>query len=138
MRWSVRAAPRSGVVRARLAGLLLALATTGGCAALPAGASAPPAVTPAADADGVLHVRFEHRAGVPAAAPVVPVPLGSTVELVVGSDVAERVLLSGYGERVRYVTAGGTVTLRYVLDRPGALTVSLGDSGAPVGRLDVR
>jgi len=63
------------------------------------------------------------------------VPRGGTVELVIGSDTAERIVISGL-DQVRYVTAGGTVTLRFVATAPAA--VRLGESGTELGRLDVR
>ncbi len=107
------------------------------CAALPSGGSPPaaPTVAPVAGVDGVTRVRFDHRAGVDDPPPVVVVPRGGTVELVVGSDTAQRVQVSGL-DQFRYVTAGGTVTLRFVASGP--MDVRLGDSGTALGRLDVR
>lgn len=109
------------------------------CAALPSGGSPPvptgPTVAPVAGVDGVIRVRFDHRAGVDDPPPVVVVPRGGTVELVVGSDTAQRVQVSGL-DQFRYVTAGGTVTLRFVASGP--MDVRLGDSGTALGRLDVR
>lgn len=106
------------------------------CAALPSGAGPQaPTLAPVATADGVTRVRFDHRSGAEQAAPVVVVPRGGTVELVVGSDTAERVVVSGVNQ-VRYVTAGGTVTLRFVAATPAE--VRLGDSGTQLGRVDVR
>ncbi|TCK27140.1 hypothetical protein [Pseudonocardia endophytica] len=106
------------------------------CAALPSGATPQaPTVAPAASADGVTRVRLDHRSGADQAAPVVMVPRGGTVELVVGSDTAERVVVSGI-DQVRYVTAGGTVTMRFVATTPA--DVRLGESGTELGRLDVR
>lgn len=110
--------------------------TVPACAALPSGGGPQaPTVAPVASADGVTRVRFDHRSGAEQAAPVVVVPRGGTVELVVGSDTAERVVVSGV-DQIRYVTAGGTVTLRFVATTPA--DVRLGDSGAELGRLDVR
>lgn len=106
------------------------------CAALPPGRGPQaPTVAPVASADGVTRVRFDHRSGADHPAPVVVVPRGGTVELVVGSDTAERVVVSGV-DQVRYVTAGGTVTLRFVAAIPA--DVRLGGSGTELGRLDVR
>ena len=122
---------------ARTGGVLILLAVLAGCATLPAAVPATPTITPAASADGVRTVRFEHRSA--AAQPpvtVVAVPRGATVEMVVGSDVTERVALRGYGWS-RYVTAGSTVTLRFVVDRPDELVVTAGDPGVELGRLRV-
>ena len=106
------------------------------CAALPSGAGQQASgVAPAASADGVTRVRFDHRSGVDQEAAVVAVPRGGTVELVIGSDTAERVVVSGV-DQVRYVTAGGTVTLRFVATTPSE--VRLGGSGTELGRIDVR
>lgn len=143
MRWSVRPC-RDATASARSTGpaaALLAVALGGllaGCGALPTSAQPAPALAPVAGADGVLHVRLDHRAGAPAGpAPVVVLPRGSTVELVVGSDVAEQVVLSGY-DRTRFVTAGGTVTVRFISDRPVEVTVGSGPSRTALGRFDVR
>lgn len=129
------AAGRAG--SARTGGILILLAALAGCGTLPAAVPAAPTITPAASADGVRTVRFEHRPGAAQPpVPVVAVPRGGTVELVVGSDVAERVALRGYGWS-RYVTAGSTVSLRFVVDRPGDLVVTIGDPGVELGRLRV-
>lgn len=112
------------------------LGASAACGALPSGGALPvPTVAPVAAADGVTHVRLDHRAGADDPRPVVLVPRGATVELVIGSDTAERIVVSG-PDQVRYVSAGGTVTLRFVAAAPA--TVRLGDSGTELGRLDVR
>ena len=62
---------------------------------------------------------------------------GSTVELVVGSDVADRVVIGGL-DRTLFVTAGATATIRFVAPGPARLTVTSSDRGGPIGYLDVR
>jgi hypothetical protein len=64
------------------------------------------------------------------------VPLGSTVELVVASDVTDEVSVRGY-ERSGYVTGGASTTLRFVADRPGLFEVELVQRMVPLGQLDV-
>ncbi|RZT83580.1 hypothetical protein EV383_0389 [Pseudonocardia sediminis] len=134
----MRAAPRPRRGSALTVGAVLALASLVGCGTLPPPVPVTPTITPAASADGVRSVRFDHRPGaLQPPATVVAVPRGAVVDLVVGSDVAERVTLQGYGWS-RYVTAGSTVSLRFVVDRPGELTVTVGDPGVELGRLQVR
>lgn len=137
----MRAVPRSRRgpgARARAGGSLLVLLALTGCASLPTAAPPTPTITPSTSADGAQRVRLDHRGGTAQGpAPVAAVARGSTVELVVGSDVAERVTLEGYGW-TRYVTAGSTVTLRFVVDRPGEVVVTIGDPAAVLARLQVR
>lgn len=64
------------------------------------------------------------------------VPLGSTVEVVVGSDVADEVHLHGY-DRSAFVTAGATATIRFDADVPGVFEVELEQSGTPLAQLEV-
>ena len=64
------------------------------------------------------------------------VALGSTVELVVTSDVTDEVRVRGY-ERSGYVTGGATTTLRFVADRPGVFDVELVQRGVPLAQLEV-
>ena len=64
------------------------------------------------------------------------VPLGSTVELVVASDVADEVHLHGY-DRSSFVTAGATTTLRFVADIPGVFEVELEQRGVQLAQLQV-
>ena len=136
--------PRSGPARrgprasAWTGGVLLLLVTAAGCGTLPAAEQVAPAFTPAASAEGVRTVRFDHRSGAARRpATVVAVPRGAVVALVVGSDVTERVTLTGLGWS-RYVTAGSTVSLRFVAERPGEMTVIAGDPAVELGRLQVR
>lgn len=105
------------------------LAVLAACGMPPSGTAVAPG------ADGVVHVRLDHRSVDGSRPPVVLVPRGGTVELVIGSDTAERVVTTG-PDQVRYVSAGGTVTVRFVAS--GTTTVRLGDSGTEIGRLDVR
>lgn len=107
-------------------GLVLLLA---GCA----GGGRAPEATP----DGAQRVGIAYAAGVVRGGPAAwDVPLGSTVELVVASDVADEVHVHGY-ERRAYVTAGATATLRFVADVPGVVDVELEGAGVPLGRLAV-
>ena len=64
------------------------------------------------------------------------VPLGSTVDLVVGSDTADEVHLHGY-DRSSFVTAGATTTLRFVADVPGVFEVELEQRGEQLAQLEV-
>jgi hypothetical protein len=64
------------------------------------------------------------------------VPLGSVVELVVASDVADEVHVHGYDRR-SFVTAGATTTLRFPADLPGVFEVELEQRGTPLAALEV-
>lgn len=64
------------------------------------------------------------------------VPLGSRVELVVASDLADEVHLHGY-DRSSFVTAGATTTLRFTADQPGVFEVELENAGVPLGEIAV-
>jgi heme/copper-type cytochrome/quinol oxidase subunit 2 len=64
------------------------------------------------------------------------VPLGSTVELVVASDVADEVHVHGY-DRLSYVTAGATTSVRFVADLPGVFDVELEQRGLPLTQLEI-
>ena len=140
--WSVGAParvarPGGAPVVAALLALLLAL-PVGGCGALRPALPEPPVQVPAQGTDGVAHVRLEHRRDAPPGpAPVFGVASGSTVELVVGSDVADRVVIGGL-DRTLFVTAGATATIRFVAPGPARLTVTSSDRGGPIGYLDVR
>jgi hypothetical protein len=63
-----------------------------------------------------------------------PVPRGSTVTLLVHSDVADEVHLHGYDRKVD-VPAGGTAELTFTADLPGTFEVELESRGAPLARL---
>lgn len=65
------------------------------------------------------------------------VPLGSTVALVVSSDVADEVHLHGYDEKID-VPAGGSATLTFVADVSGVFEVELHKAGKLLTRLEVR
>jgi hypothetical protein len=65
------------------------------------------------------------------------VPLGSTVQLVVSSDVADEVHLHGYDRKVD-VPAGGTATLSLVANVPGVFDVELESRSKLLMRLEVR
>ncbi|WP_344023242.1 hypothetical protein [Pseudonocardia kongjuensis] len=118
----------------RAAGLMLAgvLVATTACGVPVAGAGpAGPTTVATAGADGMTPVRFDHRSTEPVeAVPTVIVPRGTTVVLTVGSDVARRVLIPEQGRRVD-VTAGGTVTVRFIA--LGTLSVRVTEPGEDRG-----
>ncbi|MBT8208269.1 MAG: hypothetical protein KJO18_08350, partial [Acidimicrobiia bacterium] len=64
------------------------------------------------------------------------VPLGSVVDLVVTSDVADELHVHGYDVRVD-VAAGSTETLRFTADIPGIFEVEFEESGTPALDLQV-
>jgi hypothetical protein len=64
------------------------------------------------------------------------VPRGSAVELVVFSDVADQVHVHGY-DRLSYVTAGASTTLRWRADLPGVFDVELEQRGTPLAQIQV-
>ena len=64
------------------------------------------------------------------------VPSGSTVELVVSSDVADEVHVHGYDRR-SFVTAGASTTMRFAADLPGVFDVELEQRGVPLAQLQV-
>jgi hypothetical protein len=113
--------------------LAAALLLLGGCAAA---APAPtPTVAPAVTPDGRQRIELSFAGGaVVGGVQRYAVPRGSTVELVVSSDVAERVHVRGY-DRFSYVTAGASTTLRFVADRPGVVEVELDERGVPLAQL---
>lgn len=126
--------------------LVLALAACGGsstastsagtqssAAASPARSATPPpsagatssgassAATPAADQ--TIHLTYAHGK-VTGDTGRVPVKVGSTVALVVTSDVADEVHLHGYDKHVD-VPKGGTATLVFTADKPGVFEAEL-------------
>jgi hypothetical protein len=105
--------------------LLLVLA---GCSS-----SAPSAVPP----DGVRRIDVAYAGGAVTGGVVRhSVPLGSTVELVVTSDVADEVHLHGYDRR-SFVTAGASTTIRLVADLPGVFEAELEQRAVPLAELQV-
>ncbi|MGH3611141.1 MAG: hypothetical protein ACRDRK_00670 [Pseudonocardia sp.] len=93
-------------------------------------------LAPQVTADGVRRIELT-VAGAGGGAPVrVAVPVGSTVELVVRSDVADEVHLHGY-DRSSFVTAGASTTLRFVADIAGVFEVELEQRGDRLVRLEV-
>lgn len=114
----------------RLVTLLLGVVVVlGGCAQRSV-------IEPTVMADGVQRVELT-VAGAADGAPVwVVVPVGSIVELVVRSDVADEVHLHGY-DRSSFVTAGASTTLRFVADIPGIFEVELEQRGDQLARLEV-
>lgn len=114
-----------------LAGLLVATPAITGCGAVAGAGPAGPTVAATADANGLTPVRFDFHSTAPVeAVPTVVVPRGTTVVLTVGSDVARRVLVPEQGRAVD-VTAGGTVTIRFLA--LGVLSVRVAEPGADRG-----
>ncbi|WP_224388796.1 hypothetical protein [Pseudonocardia sp. ICBG1293] len=120
--------------RLLLAGVLVLSPAAAGCGAAGSTAgtvAAGPTVAASADAHGLTPVRFDHSATRPdPAVPTVRVRRGTTVVLTVGSDVARRVLVPEQGRAVD-VSAGGTVTLRFLA--LGTFTVRVAEPGAVRG-----
>ena len=67
----------------------------------------------------------------------VPVNLGSTVALVVTSDVADEVHLHGYDRRAD-VPVGGTATIDFVADHAGVFEAELESRGIQLVQLEIR
>jgi len=67
----------------------------------------------------------------------VPIQVGSSVALVVSSDVADEVHLHGYDRKVD-VVAGGTATLEFVADQAGVFEAELESRGIQLVQLEVR
>ncbi|MFP5020919.1 hypothetical protein [Pseudonocardia phyllosphaerae] len=113
-------------MRRRVAVPLLAVVAAGLLTACDAsGAPAGPTTTATRAADDVVRIRFDHREREPLRIPTVVVPRGATIEMVVGSDVAHRILVPELG-RTLDVSAGGTVTIRFLA--LGTLSVRIGDT----------
>ncbi len=66
----------------------------------------------------------------------VPVALGTTVMVLVHSDVADEVHLHGYDRSVA-VPAGGSATLRFAADIPGVFELELHEAGVVLASLEV-
>jgi hypothetical protein len=97
------------------------------------GVTVPPQVT----ADGTQRIEIAFAGGAVAGGPRrYTVPLGSAIELVVASDVADEVHLHGY-DRSSFVTAGATTTILFAADRPGVFEVELERRGTPLAELQV-
>lgn len=112
-----------------LVGVVLVLS---GCAAGQAATVAPPVT-----ADGARRIEVAFAAGAVTGGPArYAVPVGSAVELVVSSDVADEVHLHGY-DRTSFVTAGATTTVRFTADLPGVFAVELEQRGAPLAEIQV-
>jgi heme/copper-type cytochrome/quinol oxidase subunit 2 len=107
-----------------VATLLLAVLAVVGCGSGRAGAATGTAA-PVVTADGAQRVDVTFAGGeVTGGIKRYAVPIGSSVELVVASDVADAVHLHGY-DRMTYVTAGATTTLRFVANLPGVFEVEM-------------
>lgn len=140
--WPVRTSRRCAAAgaSAAVAGLVL----SAGCSAS-SSTSAPTSTAPAsggasssaaAQAATRIELRFVGGAVVGGVARQA-VPLGSTVQLVVSSDVADEVHLHGYDRKVD-VPAGGTATLSLVANVPGVFDVELESRSKLLMRLEVR
>ncbi|MGH3565214.1 MAG: hypothetical protein ACRDRH_04115 [Pseudonocardia sp.] len=93
-------------------------------------------IAPTVLADGVQRIELT-VAGATDGTPVrVAVPVGSTVELVVRSDIADEVHLHGY-DRSSFVTAGASTTVRFVAGLPGVFEVELEQRGDQLAQLEV-
>jgi hypothetical protein len=109
--------------------LVIALA---GCGT-PAPATVPAAVT----ADGSQHIEITFAGGaVTGGVQRYTVPVNSTVELVVTSDVADEVHVHGY-DRKSFVTAGASTTVRWDANLPGVFDVELEQRATPLASLQV-
>jgi hypothetical protein len=116
----------------RLAGVLAAGALVAGCGGAGGGT-----VAPQVTAEGVQRIEIAFAAGAVTGGPQrYAVPLGSAVEVVVASDVADEVHLHGY-DRSSFVTAGATTTLRFAADLPGVFEVELEQRSTPLAELQV-
>lgn len=132
---------RAGTSRAVAVLLAVALAPVlgVGCAAAP---TPPPTAAPAGGGSAgaaatVQRIDITYAGGaVTGGVARHHVPLGSSVELVVASDVADEVHLHGY-DRSSFVTAGATTTLRFVADIPGVFEVELEQRGVQLAQLEV-
>jgi hypothetical protein len=124
--------PRSRPFLARALAAVAAAAVLTGC-----GASGGATVAPAAGPDGSQRVEIAYVGGaVDGGVARYAVPIGSTVEVVVASDVADEVHLHGY-DRSAFVTAGASTTLRFVADVPGVFEVELEQRGDQLAQLEV-
>jgi len=101
----------------------------------PAGQPATP-VTPAGATPQRVEVHFAVGT-VKGGVSRVPVNLGSSVALVVTSDVADEVHLHGY-DRKADVPAGGTATINFVADHAGVFEAELESRGTQLVQLEIR
>ena len=130
-------------LRAALVGLSLALSLAG-CAGKPAdsatatsssSASASTSGAPSAGTDQRIQVTFTHgKAGGDTGR--VPVALGTSVTLVVTSDVADEVHLHGY-DIEKELSPGAPATLQFTADVAGVFEVELHHAGTVLLRLQV-
>ncbi len=117
--------------------LLGALAVALSVALAGCSAGAPATVPAAVTAEGVQHIEVACAGGaVTGGVRRYAVPVGSTVELVVSSDVADEVHVHGY-DRTSFVTAGASTTLRWEATLPGVFDVELEQRGTPLASLQV-
>lgn len=135
-RWARRAAPLAG-----LALLAVVVAGCGSGAPAQTGAATTPSAhasgTPGGD-QGVTRIELRFAGGsVVGGVSRHDVAVGSPVEVVVTSDVADEVHLHGYDKLVD-VPAGGTATLSFVPDVPGVFEVELHGQQTLLAMLEVR
>jgi hypothetical protein len=87
--------------------------------------------------NGATSVRLTLRGGRISGPDEASVELGSTVEIVVTSDVADEIHVHGY-DLMKPVGAGKKTRLRFVADIPGEFEVELEESGKPLLALRVQ
>jgi hypothetical protein len=124
------------MITSRSVRLLAAVLVALSCGLVACGAGPAPALTPTVT-DGIQHIRLAYAGGaVTGGVGRYAVPLGANVEIVVASDVADQVHLHGY-DRMVFVTAGATATLRFAATLPGVFDVELEQRGVPLAQLQV-
>jgi hypothetical protein len=101
------------------------------------GSPTPAAVAVAAAPDGSRHIEIAFAGGaVTGGVQRWSVPVNSTVELVVSSDVADEVHVHGY-DRKSFVTAGATTTVEFAANLTGVFDVELEQRATPLASLQV-
>jgi hypothetical protein len=101
------------------------------------GTPAPAAVPATVVADGSQHVEVAVAGGaVTGGVQRFAVPVNSTVELVVSSDVADEVHVHGY-DRKSFVTAGASTTITFAADLTGVFDIELEQRATPLASLQV-
>lgn len=123
-----------------------AIGTLGGCASTPhshglAAAASRPSESASSTAaaaplaDRTLHVNYlgGHVSGDVGR---IPVAVGTVVDIVISSDVAEEAHLHGYN-KAGEIPAGGTVTLRFTADVAGVFALELHRSDQELARLQI-
>lgn len=121
----------------RTAARLTAAVVVGALAVVGCGTSNGGAIAPVVTADGAQRVEVAFAGGaVTGGVTRYAVSLGSTVELVVASDVADQVHVHGY-DRLGHIAARASTTMRFVADLPGVFDVELEQRGTLLTQLEV-